>query len=38
MFARELEKNFLVWWYNDNGYPDVGTQELNIFEQDEIIS
>ena len=38
LFARELEKNFCVWWYSRTTRPDLGTKEILGIEQETIFS
>lgn len=37
LFARELNKNFYVWWYSKSQTPDIGTNSLTNLSSDEFM-
>jgi DNA polymerase epsilon subunit 1 len=37
LFARELERNFYVWWYNESKDPDLGTQNIQTVLTEDLL-
>ena len=38
LFARELDKNFCVWWYSKLNHPDLGTKKISGIEKETVFS
>lgn len=37
LFARELDKNFYVWWYKDGKEPDLGSQSVQTLLTEDLL-